>query len=204
MTGGQPRFFYFDVGNVLLTFDPWRLVHRIAAASGIPPERIRDLLFQTGLYVRYECGQIATQDFFECFAREATRPLDYPGFCAAAYDLFEPNEPVLTLVTHMHQAGLPLGILSNTNDGHWTLIRDGRYPTITDCFQQFVLSYQVGSMKPDTAIYQAAIRQAGYPAEQIFFVDDRPENVEAPSRPDWMPSSTRPLSNSPATCKRGA
>ena len=34
-------------------------------------------------------------------------------------------------------------------------------------------------MKPDSRIYQDAIRMAGEPAELIFFVDDRPENVEA-------------------------
>lgn len=177
MTGGQTRFFYFDVGNVLLTFDPWRLVRRIAAAVGIPPEQVWNILFQTDLYRRYECGQIATPDFFQCFAQAATRPLDYPSFAAAAYDVFEPNEPVMDFVTRLHQAGCGLGILSNTNDGHWSLICDGRYPVISGCFEHYVLSCRIGSMKPDAAIYQAAIRQAGCRADEIFFVDDRPENV---------------------------
>ena len=32
-------------------------------------------------------------------------------------------------------------------------------------------------MKPEPAIYEAAIKQAGVPASEIFFCDDRPDNV---------------------------
>jgi FMN phosphatase YigB (HAD superfamily) len=41
-----------------------------------------------------------------------------------------------------------------------------------------ILSYEVGSMKPDRAIYEAAIRRAGVAAHEVFFTDDRLENVE--------------------------
>jgi len=178
MRVGKPQFFYFDVGNVLLSFDPWRLVRQVASAADIPPQQVWNLLFQSGLYLRYECGQITSQDFFQCFATAATQTLDYRTFCAAAYDLFTPNGPVFSLVTRMHAAGLPLGILSNTNDGHWSLISDGRYSVINNCFRQYVLSYRVGSMKPDPAIYHAAAAQAGCRPDEVFFVDDRLENVE--------------------------
>jgi HAD superfamily hydrolase (TIGR01509 family) len=33
-------------------------------------------------------------------------------------------------------------------------------------------------MKPDRAIYDEAIRRAGAPAHEIFFTDDRRENVD--------------------------
>jgi HAD superfamily hydrolase (TIGR01509 family) len=40
-----------------------------------------------------------------------------------------------------------------------------------------VLSFEAEAMKPDRRIYDAAIQRAGVPADRIFFVDDREENV---------------------------
>ena len=68
-------------------------------------------------------------------------------------------------------------LLSNTNEIHFEFVRE-KY-SILSYIEDYVLSYQVGWMKPDKQIYQAAIERAGVPAEQIFFTDDRQENVEA-------------------------
>ena len=42
-----------------------------------------------------------------------------------------------------------------------------------------LLSYELGCLKPEPAIYRIAIERAGVRPEEIFFADDRPENVEA-------------------------
>jgi HAD superfamily hydrolase (TIGR01509 family) len=39
------------------------------------------------------------------------------------------------------------------------------------------LSYELHAVKPERAIYEAAARLAGHEPNEIFFVDDRPENV---------------------------
>jgi FMN phosphatase YigB (HAD superfamily) len=43
----------------------------------------------------------------------------------------------------------------------------------------FVISGDVGSRKPDQAIYQELISQTGVAAENMIFVDDRPKNLDA-------------------------
>ena len=80
-------------------------------------------------------------------------------------------------------AGNRLAILSNTNPVQWEYIIDGRYPLLAvgaaeSAFDWAIVSYQVGAMKPDRAIYEAAIRRAGVAAKEVFFTDDRLENVE--------------------------
>jgi HAD superfamily hydrolase (TIGR01509 family) len=37
----------------------------------------------------------------------------------------------------------------------------------------------VGSLKPDSRIYEEAIRVSGKAPEALFFTDDREENIEA-------------------------
>jgi putative hydrolase of the HAD superfamily len=43
----------------------------------------------------------------------------------------------------------------------------------------FILSYQVGSRKPEAAIYQTLIKEMGQPPEKCLFIDDKSSFVEA-------------------------
>ncbi len=53
------------------------------------------------------------------------------------------------------------------------------YAAINDIFDPLILSFEVGSMKPDRGIFDTLSRTSGVPHEQIFFTDDVMENVEA-------------------------
>ncbi len=52
-------------------------------------------------------------------------------------------------------------------------------------FDATILSYRVGSMKPDAAIYEAAEAAAKVSADRILFLDDRQENVAAARGRGW-------------------
>jgi len=76
-------------------------------------------------------------------------------------------EEVVTQVARSY----PLFLLSNTNALHFEYIREN-YPFLTN-FSQFILSYQVGSRKPEKGIYETLIRKAGIPPETLLFIDDK-------------------------------
>jgi putative hydrolase of the HAD superfamily len=71
-------------------------------------------------------------------------------------------------------------MLSNTNIIHFEMIRDS-YPILRH-FDGFVLSYEVGHMKPAPEIYREVIRLAGCRPEECFFTDDTAVNVEGALR----------------------
>jgi HAD superfamily hydrolase (TIGR01509 family) len=48
---------------------------------------------------------------------------------------------------------------------------------LRDYFDTFVLSHEIRAAKPEAKIFEAAIEMANVPAQEIFFVDDRIENV---------------------------
>ena len=56
---------------------------------------------------------------------------------------------------------------------------------LDDWFRQIVLSYEVRGMKPEPLIYEASERQAGCLGGQIFFTDDRADNIAAAARRGW-------------------
>ena len=66
--------------------------------------------------------------------------------------------------------------LSNTNEMQFSyLLRV--HPLITQ-FDDHVLSYQVGHLKPDPEIYRVALQKSGASPEDSLFVDDLVRNIQ--------------------------
>jgi glucose-1-phosphatase len=100
----------------------------------------------------------------------------------AASDIFELNESIVPLVTELCEQGHRLGILSNTNESHWNFIASSRFSIVQEMFELYALSYEMRTTKPDLAAYTIAAELAGVAPKEIFFTDDRLENVEAACR----------------------
>jgi len=177
MTMTAPLFFYFDLGNVLLKFDYAVACRQMAEVAGIPSGRVREIIFDDGLQLAYERGLLSTDDFYDAFCqRSGVRP-SLVDLVHAASDIFEMDANVAAAVERLHASGRRLGVLSNTCAAHWEFCSGTRFPLLDTAFDVAVLSYQLGTLKPEPAIYQTAIELAGARPEEVFFVDDRAENV---------------------------
>lgn len=175
-----PRLLYFDLGNVLLNFDHEIAVRQMAQVSGAAPDVVREIIFgKDGLEWRYERGDISSREFYDLFCQQSKTQPDYNSLHRAGSEIFELNTSVVPIVSQLSAAGNRLGILSNTCEAHWEYAANGRYTILQQCFDLYALSYKLGSIKPEPHIYQAAAELAGVSPQEIFFVDDRPDNVAA-------------------------
>src|SRR5690348_16258110 len=125
-----PKFFYFDLGKVLLDFDHRHACRRVAAISGVSAERVWDVVFASGLELRYEAGAIDDRAFYESFCQAADARPDREAFERAHSDIFSPNIPLWPIVSGLAAAGYRLGILSNTCPAHWRVAAGGRFGLI--------------------------------------------------------------------------
>lgn len=174
----MPSFFYFDMGNVLLNFSHERGARQMAELAGISPEAVWNLVFAgDDLEDRCERGDLDARGLYDIFCQQTKTQADFDLLERAGCDIFELNRQIIPVVAHLAAAGHRLGILSNTSASHWNFVTDGRYGLLPGPFEQFVLSFEVRSMKPERKIYDIAIEKAGVPASEIFFCDDRPDNV---------------------------
>ncbi len=182
----RPAFLYFDLGNVLLSFSHQRRRQQLAAAAGVTPEIVKEVLFladrEPSVLWRFERGDLDESEVYEHFCREARVRPDAAALWEAGCDIFGVIEETAALVQRLARAGNRLGILSNTNPKDWAFVSRGQFPFLQECFQCAVLSFEEGAMKPEPAIFAAAVRKAGVLAEQVFFVDDMPENVAGARR----------------------
>ncbi len=175
-----PQFIYFDLGNVLLHFDHGRGAQQMAEVAGTTPERVQEVVFAGDLELRFERGDISTAEFHEIFCRQTGTTPPLAALVTAASDIFEPNRSVISLLGQLRQNGHRLGLLSNTNDAHWSFVKDA-FPQLPPSFEVIALSFELNSLKPEPEIYSQAARLAGLDPARILFIDDRQENVSGAS-----------------------
>ena len=84
-----------------------------------------------------------------------------------------------SLLEKLRQGGASLGVASNYTP--WFEVIRNRLE-LDLYFHSYHLSYRLGVRKPDEGFYRKVLQQCSVPADQILFVDDRSENVEAARR----------------------
>lgn len=171
---------FFDFGNVVGFFDYLRACERLAVGAGKSAIELRDELAGrgfAGLLAEFESGRIPPEAFCTRLMKMSSLGLDYPSFVEAWQDIFWPNEPVAELIASLKNQGYRLYLGSNTNLLHATFYRR-QFARTLDLFDGFVLSYEVGHLKPAREFFEACVVVAGTPAQSCVFIDDVAENVE--------------------------
>jgi len=171
------RFVYFDLGNVLLNFDHRRGARQMADVAGVNENQVWEVVFASDFQARFEAGAVSGDEFYDEFCRTTKTTPDRDKLMFAAGAIFELNTAIVPVVAQLQSAGYRTGVLSNTCEWHWRYCIDGRYAMLPGAFEQLVLSYDARSMKPDAEIYRVAIEAAGVAPHEVFFVDDRVDNV---------------------------
>jgi len=167
----------FDLGNVIVPFDFKRAYAKLGPLCSCPVTEISPRLRSTDLVQRFESGRIAAEPFVGELCKLLGLKTTYGEFCDLWSSIFFES----TLVPESLIAGLRgryrLLVLSNTNPIHFSMLK-AQYPVFNH-FDDFVLSYQVGALKPEAEIYREAIQRAGCRPEECFFIDDLAVNVDA-------------------------
>lgn len=174
------RTIILDLGRVLVPFDFARGYARMSERSGLPPEEIRTRIKESGLVRRLESGQIRDHDFVRQIAALLGVEMSYEEFAGHWSSIFLPETLIPEAWVRDLRRRYRMVLLSNTNGIHYTGLR-ASHP-ILQHFDAYVLSHEVGAMKPEPKIYAAALAAAQAQPEECFFTDDIPEYVEGARR----------------------
>ena len=178
------QYLFFDLGNVILPFDHALAAARIADAIDASPSSVIEWIFDSGLQQAFECGEVNQQVFCERFSKMSDSNLDHDFLIHMISDIFSLNRELIPLIAQLRTVNFSIGILSNTCIAHWEFAL-ARFPILNELFSDFILSFKIGSMKPDALIYEKALAIAAVEPSKCLFVDDRLENVEGARALGW-------------------
>jgi putative hydrolase of the HAD superfamily len=169
-----------DLGKVLLFFDNNIFFRKMANYSPFSLKEIAALTSAHFNLVEYfDKGKMTPQEFYRQVTKTFKAKIDYDTFYSFYSDVFSPNLPVLEVMKRLKK-NYKILILSNTDVVRFAFIKK-KFPEIL-IFNGYILSYEVGLMKPDPRIYREALKMAGADARECVFIDDIKENVEAALR----------------------
>lgn len=169
--------FLFDMGNVLVHFSHSRMCAQIASVCGSSAEEIRRLLFDLKWENEFECGGLTEAQFQARLENHFQRQINLSELIWAASDIFILNAPMMPLLRSLRRQGKRLVLLSNTSISHIEFVR--REFEVLSYFDDFVLSYEIRALKPQPAIFEAALDRIHCPPDRCFYTDDIAAYVEA-------------------------
>ena len=174
----------FDLGKVLVDFDYTIAAKRISARGNKHIENLHEFLGGSPLLVQLESGLLTSRQFFS----EVQKATGFTGSAEEFFDyfadIFLPMPPMVELHAALREKQIPTYIFSNTNDIAVSHIRR-KFPFFGN-FDGYILSYEVGAMKPKAKIYEALEAMSGRRGAEIFYIDDRLENVQAGAARGWQ------------------
>ncbi|HBV21732.1 MAG TPA: HAD family phosphatase [Nitrosomonas sp.] len=167
--------FLFDIGRVLLDFDFEQSLKQL-----LPPEtpnaneRIKCILDRKDLL---EAGLITSEEYTSWALDILQNNVTVPQFHHAWRSIFTLNKPMWQNVHELAETGHRLILISNINAIHYPWIIT-EFPQFS-YFEEAILSFKIGLLKPQTEIYQYAISHYNLVPEKTIYIDDLPQNIAA-------------------------
>ena len=178
------RNIVFDMGNVLIRFDPLLFIEREGITDQEDRKIILDELFNSVEWAQMDRG-ILEEKTAEPFILKRFPERLHPAVCNLLYHWAIPGDEfygMRELVAELKEAGYRLFLLSNASTAqhrYWPLFPVSRY------FDGKLISCDVKVVKPMREIYQIFTDRFLLDPEECLFIDDAPANVAAAITCGW-------------------
>ena len=166
----------FDMGNVLLRYDPEVCLNRFVKREE-DRALIRRELFEGPEWVQGDLGHITDEQRFDGVSRRVPQELHTElRQCAEQWHMcMEPVHGAKEFCAYAKEQGYRLYVLSNASSSFYQY-----FPRFApfEYFDGLVVSCDIHIVKPDIRIYRYLLETYNLAPEECFFIDDMAANVE--------------------------
>lgn len=166
----------FDMGNVLLRYDPEVCLNRFVKREE-DRALIRRELFEGPEWVQGDLGHITDEQRFDGVSRRVPQKLHTElRQCVEQWHMcMEPIHGAKEFCAYAKEQGYRLYVLSNASSSFYQY-----FPRFApfEYFDGLVVSCDIHIVKPDIRIYRYLLETYGLAPEECFFIDDMAANVE--------------------------
>lgn len=175
------KFVYFDIGNVFMTFD--NIFTKVAKDLNIDKNLIDEA--EEVYDIDANLGEIDIPDVWDKVCKELNIKggENYPIIesWVSDYESILPMHELAKLIAKKYKTG----IISNYYRGFFEEATAQNFvPKIN--FSPIIISAEVGCIKPEEEIYKIAQDKCGYMGDEIFFIDDKKENLFTGAKFGWQ------------------
>ena len=167
----------FDMGGVLLRFDPDYFISRLGI-TGVDADLLRREVFRSADWVRMDRGTLTDEEGVRRVCARLPEHLHAAAaelICRWEYPEILPMEGMAALIGELKNAGYGIYLLSNAftrQHTYWPRVPGSEY------FDDTLISADVKMIKPQREIYELALEQFNLIADECVFIDDLPSNIE--------------------------
>ncbi|MFX1277155.1 MAG: HAD-IA family hydrolase [Promethearchaeota archaeon] len=176
------KAFIFDLGRVIVDLDFTRFIDEIISNSQLYNSNAMDLLNkfwnETSIY---DLGNITEEDFYILSCdflkiKYISREVFIDAFNSV---IGKTNLKLVELIRKLKKIGrYKLVALSNVNPTHWEYGRKNLW-NFLHLFDELLLSFKLHMIKPDLELFKHAIKECSCNPEEIVYIDDKIENIQA-------------------------
>ena len=168
----------FDLGHVVLDWDPARLYTKI---FDTPQERDAFLtdVCNMAWHTHHDAGASFADNASRLICQHPHYEQEILAWGRRWMEMFDGYmDGTAELIERLEARQIPLYALSNMPAEPWDEML-GVFPVLR-LFRHVVVSGRIGMIKPDAAIYHHALKVMNHPApETVLFIDNSLQNVEA-------------------------
>lgn len=168
-------FIVFDLGNTLIRFDHGISAKKLANLFRLDSKKIYELFFDSPITRDFETGIISPREFYSRASALLNVKMPYRDFVAIWNDIFWEDIEMCALARELKRS-YRLFLLSNINRLHFEHIR--KKFDIISIFDELILSFAIGAIKPDRTIFDDVVRRAGGHREKLLYIDDRKDLID--------------------------
>jgi putative hydrolase of the HAD superfamily len=168
----------FDYGQVISFPQDVKAIDRIAKLAGVEREKFEPVYFT--VRKEFDRGTINARQYYREILSRFAVTVDNAVIDEMIEVDFKSwqniNPETVTLMEEVKKAGYILGILSNMPHEYLAWARSIPVFSLPNII---IFSCEVNLIKPEKAIYEKLLSDAGVKGEEVVFFDDIPENVKS-------------------------
>ncbi|MEA3326826.1 MAG: HAD family phosphatase [Chloroflexota bacterium] len=177
------RKIVFDLGNVLIDYNPSRIVKTVFSN---PEEQALILkeVFQSEGWRRLDQGLITFEAHYQDLASRFPCYAERIDWLLKNWHKDQPSIPgMYDLIVDVKKAEYQLFLLSNANTRYYTF---KMYKDIFKLFSGITFSSELHLLKPQKEIYDRFCQIHNLIPEECLFIDDKIENVQGARNAGWQ------------------
>lgn len=165
----------WDLGGVLLHFDPAPRLAALSADCGLPEDEVHNRVWKDGLSHDWDRGAISNEEMYEAVRSTIDITMAYEPFLDVMLSAFNTNLELLPVIDAIRPE-LRQAAFSN-NARHMLDTMPVRFPEVASRLEPLIFSCELKLSKPDPEAFEAALDVLGDEPEDVVFIDDSVENV---------------------------